>query len=217
MDEKSFEAGGLIAIILLIGVLIGAKMFFPSLFTVLIWITGIIIALIIVFIGAVVYFALKKPKPGETEIEKVKANKAISDARTKVMSIRRLCMSIRNMDIRNEGVKVCSGADKILNALKQKPEKVKNTRQFFSYYLPTLGSIIEKYERVEKSGVDSGDMAEKVFEHLEDINSAFNKQYASLFDDDILDLSVEMEAMTIACKRDGLLTEEDFVIEPSEI
>ena len=125
MDEKSFEAGGLIAIVLCVGVLIGAKMFFPSLFAVLIWIIGIIIALIIVLIGVVVYFAFKKPKPEEAEAEKAKANKSISEARTKVMSIRRLCMSIRNADIRSEGIKVCSGADKILNTLKQKPEKIK--------------------------------------------------------------------------------------------
>ena len=39
---------------------------------------------------------------------------------------------------------------------------------------------------------------------------AFEKQYKSLFSGDMLDLTVEIEAMTIACKRDGLLSEEDF-------
>jgi len=35
------------------------------------------------------------------------------------------------------------------------------------------------------------------------------KQYSSLFDDDKLDLTVDMEALTLACKRDGLLDEEE--------
>ena len=36
------------------------------------------------------------------------------------------------------------------------------------------------------------------------------KQHDGIFDDDVLDMSVEMEALTTACKRDGLLTDEDF-------
>lgn len=35
------------------------------------------------------------------------------------------------------------------------------------------------------------------------------KQYDSLFDDDKLDLTVDMEALTLACKRDGLLDEDE--------
>ena len=53
-------------------------------------------------------------------------------------------------------------------------------------------------------------MVQKILEHLDDMKIAFEKQYKSLFSGDMLDLTVEIEAMTIACKRDGLLSEEDF-------
>ena len=210
MDEKSTGAVGILAIAVCIDVLIAAKMFFPSLFTVLLWIIGIIIALILVLIGAVIYFAFRKPKPGEEETAKSKANRIISDGRNKVMSIRRNVMSIKNTAVKNSGIKVCSGADKILGVLRQKPELVQKNRQFFTYYLPTFGSIIEKYERIERNEVASEDMVQKVLEHLDDMKIAFEKQYKSLFSGDMLDLTVEIEAMTIACKRDGLLSEEDF-------
>ena len=210
MDEKSTGAVGILAIAVCIAVLIAAKMFFPSLFTVLLWIIGIIIALILVLIGAVIYFAFRKPKPGEEETAKAKANRIISDGRNKVMSIRRNVMSIKNAAVKNSGIKVCSGADKILGVLRQKPELMQKNRQFFTYYLPTFGSIIEKYERIEKNEVASEDMVRKVLEHLDDMKIAFEKQYKSLFSGDMLDLTVEIEAMTIACKRDGLLSEEDF-------
>lgn len=210
MDEKSTGAVGILAIAVCICVLIAAKIFFPSLFTVLLWIIGIIIALILVLIGAVIYFAFRKPKPGEEETAKSKANRIISDGRNKVMSIRRNVMSIENTAVKNSGIKVCSGADKILGVLRQKPELVQKNRQFFTYYLPTFGSIIEKYERIERNEVASEDMVQKVLEHLDDMKIAFEKQYKSLFSGDMLDLTVEIEAMTIACKRDGLLSEEDF-------
>ena len=54
-------------------------------------------------------------------------------------------------------------------------------------------------------------MTEKVVEHLRDMENAFRKQYESLYQGDMLDLSVEIEAMTIACKRDGLLSDADFI------
>lgn len=210
MDEKSTGAVGILAIAVCIGVLIATKMFFPSLFTVLLWIIGIIIALILVLIGTVIYFAFRKPKPGEEETAKAKANRIISDGRNKVMSIRRNVMSIKNTAVKNSGIKVCSDADKILGVLRQKPELMQKNRQFFTYYLPTFGSIIEKYERIERNEVASEDMVQKVLEHLDDMKIAFEKQYKSLFSGDMLDLTVEIEAMTIACKRDGLLSEEDF-------
>ena len=71
-----------------------------------------------------------------------------------------------------------------------------------------LMSTFEK--ELEKNGLSTKDMAEKVAEHLCDMEAAFGKQYESLYQGDMLDLSVEIEAMTIACKRDGLLYEEDF-------
>jgi uncharacterized protein YacL len=67
LDEKSSGAVGLLAIALCIGVLIAAKMFFPSLFNILLWIIGIIIVLILVLVGAVIYFAFRKPKENESD------------------------------------------------------------------------------------------------------------------------------------------------------
>ena len=210
MDEKSSGAVGLLAIALSIGVLIAAKMFFPSLFTVLLWIIGIIIAMILVLVGVVLYFAFKKPKENEQDSNKAKANLVVSEGRNKVMSVRRSCSAIRNTEIKNNGIKACAQAERILETLRKKPELITKNRQFFTYYLPTFGSIIEKYEELEKSGIGTKDMAEKVLEHICDMESAFKKQYESLFHDDVLDLSVDIEAMTIACKRDGLLSEADF-------
>ena len=52
---------------------------------------------------------------------------------------------------------------------------------------------------------------------MTEIKQAMEKQYKNLFEDDLLDLSVEMKALTLACKRDGLLTEEDFKLQEEEV
>ena len=42
------------------------------------------------------------------------------------------------------------------------------------------------------------------------------KQYKNLFEDDALDLTVEMNALLLACKRDGLLPDEQASIADNE-
>lgn len=61
---------------------------------------------------------------------------------------------------------------------------------------------------MEAGGVLNPELAGSVMECLGNIKSAMDKQYQNLFEDDKLDLTVEMEALTLACKRDGLLDAE---------
>jgi hypothetical protein len=48
------------------------------------------------------------------------------------------------------------------------------------------------------------------------MESAMEKQYLNLFEDDKLDLSVEMAVMTQICKRDGLLADDYQIPEAPE-
>lgn len=210
MDENTTGIVGILGIALCVGILAAAKVFFPSLFTVLVWVLGIIVLLMIILGAVVIWFAFKKPKAGPEAEKAAKRNEIISEAKNKVMSVRRTCMAIKNVEIRNSGIKVCMKADKIIGVVRQKTSLVSDNRQFFSYYLPMFGSIVEKYEKVEKSSVADAEMTEKVLEHLKNLEIAFEKQYKSLYAGDMLDLSVEMEAMSIVCKRDGLLSDVDF-------
>ena len=63
--------------------------------------------------------------------------------------------------------------------------------------------------RVEESGSMTEELSDNTVTHLGEIKKAMEKQYDSLFDNDKLDLSVDMEALTLACKRDGLLEDEN--------
>ena len=56
----------------------------------------------------------------------------------------------------------------------------------------------------------------KVMSCLGEIKTAMEKQYSAIFENDILDLTVEMEALTQACKRDGLLVSDDFTIKEGD-
>lgn len=100
---------------------------------------------------------------------------------------------------------VCRRIERILKTLRKQPDEIPNARQCLTYYLPTLRDVIARYLTLESAGTLSDGMVEKTLKFLGQVREAMDKQYESLFDNEALDLSVDMEAMRIALKRDGLL------------
>lgn len=208
MKDKSSGAWGLMALIGAIVLFFVLRRLLPSLARVLMIIGGIAVALLVILLAVVLYFAFKKPKQKGKAAGGEEVSAVLAKGRANLMEIRRRGMLVKNLQIRKRSEEICAVADKILRTLKEQPENIPNVRRFFNYYLPTLGSILQKYERLETSGVPASDVTESAIRCLGDIKTAMEKLYANLFDDDKLDLSVEMETLTQICKRDGLLAEE---------
>lgn len=140
------------------------------------------------------------------------ARQILNKGRDHLKELRRLLQRIGNLNVKKRGEDICAESEKILLALQQQPEDIPMVRQFFNYYLPTLGNILLKYLRLEEAGMATEQTTVKVMTCLGEIKTAMEKQHAAIFENDLLDLTVEMEALTNACKRDGLLVSEDFTI-----
>lgn len=215
MGNHSSDSLGIFGLIACVIVFVLARQFFPSLAKAML-VTGIVmVILIILLLVVVLYFAFRKPEKGD-HTKTTMANETLSRGRSVLSELRRLSMEVKKREIRVLSTEICGLIHKILTVLKEKPDQISDMRQFFHYYLPTLRGILTKYIRLEQSGVPAEEITESAGACLEDIKNAMIKQYNNLFDDDILDLSVEMEALTLACKRDGLLTEEDFQLQVGE-
>ena len=208
-NNNSFGIIGFGAIIAAI-LFFTAKGLFPVLTGILKAFLGIVVVGIIVIVVAVVYFAFRKSDGKETDNKKAQENAQLAKGRTSLMELRNTGLRIKNSQVRNLNEEICRTVDKIFATLKKQPEDIRKLRQFFNYYLPTLSNILKKFAEIEESGVPAENIVQSTISCLTDIRKATEKQYAALFDNDMLDMSVEMEALTIACKRDGLLTDEDF-------
>ena len=214
MDNQSSGLLGFLGLVGCIAALVFLRRFAPFLSGVLMTIVIIVAVLILLLVILVIFFAFQKTDNKGNLTDEQAA--IFSKGRANLMELRRITMRIRSNEIRSLSNQICATAEKILKTLKEKPDSIPAQRQFFNYYLPTLGSILTKYLRVEKSDVPSQNMEENVVSYLKDIKNAMDKQYENLFENDILDLSVEMEAMTIACKRDGLLSDDSTQIQDGE-
>lgn len=209
-NNSSSGIGGLLGIVACIAAFFVARKFFPSLGKLLL-IAGIVLVVLIVAIVIIVIACSKstakdKKKTGLSD----EASVVLSKGRSNLMELRRHSMSIKNQQIRTSSEEICKSVDKILRTLREQPEDIPDVRQFFNYYLPTFGKIMKKYAMLEKNGIPTREATEGTIICLADIKVAMEKQHANLFEDDMLDLSVEMEALKANCKRDGLLADEDF-------
>lgn len=144
------------------------------------------------------------------------AMQIMTKGRNHLKELRRLLSRIGNLNVKKRGEDICVEVERILGALQQQPEDIPMVRQFFNYYLPTLGNILLKYLRLEEAGMATEQTTVKVMSCLGEIKVAMEKQYAAIFENDILDLTVEMESLTQAVKRDGLLVSDDFTIREGE-
>lgn len=170
-----------------------------------------------VFLVMWVVFRPRKPKAEATSSKEREAmlQQVLAEGNQYLDAIWKVELRIHDPAIKDEATAICKTAKKILDVLGEQPENIPGVQRFFHYYLPTFQAILEKYERIERSGTMT-DQREKVEKHLKEISSAMEKQHANLYEDDMLDLSVEMEVMTSSCKQDGLLTDADFVLQNGE-
>ena len=180
--------------------------------------TIIIIAVLAFIIASImiVIFARKASNMQQSPVQTKKASlsqeqsESLNNARSVLTNARMTLSRISDQEINKAGNRACEAIEKVLHTLKEKPEKIQTTRQLFNYYLPTLDKVVSRYQRIESSGTVEPGMPEKVRGYLDNVTEAMGNLYEWLFDNDKLNVEVDMEAMTIAIRRDGLLDDEDF-------
>lgn len=209
MNNKGSGLIGLIAAALCIAAVIVLHSFFPSLGKLIFWLLGIAALGIAAVVVLVIVLAFRGNRSGKGKAAGERPEEILSRGRRNVTEIRRQAVRIKNPGIRELCGEICTGADKILRELRHRPEAIPDVRKFFNYYLPTLSSIMGRYSRIEQSGTPAEEMTESALACLRDICSAMERQYSNLFTNDIFDLTVEMEVMTMMCRRDGLIDEEN--------
>lgn len=212
--------GGIIGIAVCIGGLVAAKIFLPAFFKFFLW--GLI-GVIVVLIGLIVLIIVLARRAGDEKNPVTSAGSSsenaakgpsneqktiISGARADLMELRRVIMQIHVFEIREKSNEVCGRMDKIIQTLNEKPDKIPDTRQCLNYYIPTLKDVLGHFVSLDEKGQLSGEMQEKTGKYLDDVKEALDNHYSNMFREEKLGMEVDMEAMTIALKRDGLLPDE---------
>ena len=176
------------------------------------------IAFVVLLVGIVFGGLKNKGKTSEERAVEAAKNKpraltaeektALAAANSCVTQLRLMTGRVRDKDVRRGLEDVCTSSDSIIKALKADPTEIHSARRVLNYYLPSTNEIMTKYLKLEGSGTDVGSMPKTVSTHLTEIKDALDKQYKNIFAADKLDLTVDMKAMSISFKRDGLIGED---------
>ena len=212
MKNKNSGTGGVLALVAVVVILIILGRFTPAAAKTVLIVAAIVIAALVVLIIVGLFLAArddkKKAAQGGTGKDLTEDQREmLGQGRNRLMELRRKIMRITTISVRTKANEICGIIDRIFQTLKDNPEKIPSVRQTLNYYLPTLGKVLEKYDRLEDSGTVSEETTAKVLDYLSDAKAALNRQYENLFESDKLDMTVEMEAMMLAAKRDGLIDE----------
>lgn len=210
-DGKSSAMKGILILIAGGVLLTVCRQYFPQATTFVLTMIGLVLLLMTVFMIFILVLALRRPNENKQGTEG--ADAAIREGRKHLMEIQRVSMRIQNRRIQSLGEEICQQAERVLTTLKDQPDDISGARQFFSYYLPTIKTILSRYRQMEEGNAANQEETEHVTECLNMVKNALIKQEKNLFENDKPDLSVEMEALRIACQRDGLPESDDFTKE----
>lgn len=125
-------------------------------------------------------------------------NEILYEAKGKIRKLDQAIGDIEDLVMKKDIVTIIETANKILEAIKNDPTRVKTSKKFLNYYLDTTVNIIEDYQVLNSSQSvkdKNEEVIEKVAVTLKDIIKCFEYEYTKLFDDTAMNLDVEIAVL----------------------
>ena len=99
-------------------------------------------------------------------------------------------------------------ADRIFRTVAEKPQNAPQIRRFMDYYLPTTLKMLAGYRKMDERQLSGGE-AEKtraqIQEAMDMVVGAFEKQLNTLYQDDMMDISTDIDVLETLLRQDGLV------------
>lgn len=101
-----------------------------------------------------------------------------------------------------------SVSNKIFRTVIEQPGKAPQIRRFMDYYLPTTLKMLTSYRVMGQRGVQGReveDVRQKIEAAMGVVVGAFRKQLNTLYQNDILDISTDIDVLETMLKQDSLI------------
>jgi len=95
----------------------------------------------------------------------------------------------------------------IFRTVHDKPEKAPQIRKFMEYYLPTTLKIVSTYRVISERGIGGSEIIEarqRIDDALGTVIKGCQKLLNKLYQDDVLDITTDIDVLEQMLKRDGL-------------
>ena len=99
-------------------------------------------------------------------------------------------------------------ANRIFRTVADQPQKAPQIRRFMEYYLPTTLKMLTGYRKMDERNVQ-GQNADATRRQIQDamdvVLRAFDKQLDTMYQDDMLDISTDIDVLETMLRQDGLI------------
>lgn len=143
------------------------------------------------------------PKTGDSAVDSLveKGQEMLAQIRRENDLIPDACLSERMAQLDDV-------ADRIFRTVAEKPQKAPQIRRFMDYYLPTTLKMLAGYRKMDERQLSGGE-AEKtraqIQEAMDMVVGAFEKQLNTLYQDDMMDISTDIDVLETLLRQDGLV------------
>lgn len=110
-------------------------------------------------------------------------------------------------------------ANKIFSYVQEHPGKLQDTRKLMTYYLPTTLKVLEKYRQYDKMEVQVPSVVRaqnEIEQTLGTVDTAFQNLLESLYHEDTLDVTTDVEVLQAMFRQEGLTGRQFRVDEPED-
>ena len=135
----------------------------------------------------------------------------VTEGQNYVNKIRTLNDEILGEDISKQLDQMEAIIASIFDVVKRKPEKRSELRKLMQYYLPMTIKVVTSYRDFENEIVPSEQIEEgkkEIKETLDKVISAFTALREKLFQEDVLDVSTDLDVLEAMMSQEGLLDDE---------
>lgn len=101
----------------------------------------------------------------------------------------------------------------IFREVQKEPSKLKKIDRFLNYYLPTTLKLLESYAQLDKTGLESDNVAESMASiegAMDSIVKGFENLLDSLYDTNVVDIKSDIDVMQQMMRSDGTVVDKDF-------
>jgi len=135
---------------------------------------------------------------------------AIRQAESGLAELRARERSIPDKTVAAKVEAIAGIVDRAIAQIRQDPKLLKNARQFLGYYLEATTKIVARYSELSAQGLRDAELQaslRRVEGMLDTIREAFEKQFAKLLSNDLLDLDTELSLLEQTIRMEGLGTD----------
>ena len=171
------------------------------------------------FLALVAFVAGTMVAPVKVEEVEVEYKTGDGDADAIIENGRKIAARLRDeseritdFGLKQDVIRTEQALTRMVDTVAQTPAKARHVKKFVNYYLPTITKLLDAYDQFKQTGSpeQTAGIMDSIKASMKNVADASEKQFETMFKDEEMDISTDIEVLDTLLKSDGLIGEDPF-------